>query len=297
MPPRLRSEDINANCPSVGVAHLEYWKGPLTARIQAREFINKMILPSVLFLTLLVDAAFSSFVFFPLYISPGTAWNPLYDAVGKNLGLQFTLIINPNSGPGSGSCPSSGYVTAIDNLNKYPNVQLLGYTHTSYTTRSQSAVLADVNTYANWSKCSTTKDVHMDGIFFDEAPAQYSTSSYNYMSQISNTARNSLSYVAFNPGTMPDSRYFDLADNICVWEDAYSHYSSNAWSPLSQAQRKKSSILIHTFTANANTQKSLVNTIESSGVAGLYITTVRLAKNPWGSFSSLWSAFVTAMAS
>lgn len=257
-----------------------------------------MMLRNIIFVvTFLVNIATSSFVFFPLYIYPsGSALNPLYNAIVSTPLLQYIIIINPNSGPGTTSCPSSDYITAIDKLNKYPNVLLLGYTHTSYTARPVSNVLTDVSRYANWSKCSTTKDVHMDGIFFDEAPDKHSTAAYHYMSQVAIAASRSLGYVAFNPGVKPDSRYFDLANNICVWENAYSKYSSSAWSSLTLAQRAKSSILIHTFNSNASKQKSIVSAIETSGVAGLYITTVSLGANPWGSFSSLWGAFVTAIA-
>lgn len=92
------------------------------------------------------------------------------------------VVVNPNSGPGSGTAPDYYYGPAIAKLNSYANVQTVGYVRTDYTRRDINAVIADVETYAGWSTASSTYNMH--GIFFDEAPYDYNADSVQYMATI-----------------------------------------------------------------------------------------------------------------
>lgn len=94
--------------------------------------------------------------------------------------------MNPSSGPGSAT-PSTQYSTAVHRLSTYSNVQKVGYVRTNYAKRNISSVLADVETYANWSTIST--GLAMDGIFFDEAPYDYTTTSGEYMREINKAVK------------------------------------------------------------------------------------------------------------
>ena len=89
------------------------------------------------------------------------------------------MIVNPSSGPGSTQFPDEDYSTAIKNLTGYSNVEVVGYVRTGYATRNISAVIADVDTYAGWA--SNSSALAMDGIFFDEAPYEYSAAAVEYM--------------------------------------------------------------------------------------------------------------------
>ena len=93
--------------------------------------------------------------------------------------LNYTVIVNPDSGPGNGSAPNEDFLSAIRTLNTYANVRTVGYIPTGYGSRLIDDVLREVETYAGWSTNAT--GVAMHGIFFDEAPHDYSVDVANYM--------------------------------------------------------------------------------------------------------------------
>jgi hypothetical protein len=71
--------------------------------------------------------------------------------------LDFTVIINPSSGPGASQYPDEQYIAALNQLAKYP----------------------EVNMYSGWA--SKGKAFAMDGIFFDESPHEYSSAAVDFM--------------------------------------------------------------------------------------------------------------------
>jgi len=93
--------------------------------------------------------------------------------------LNYTVIVNPDSGPGPGKAPNYDFLLAIQRLNAYPNVRTVGYVRTGYGNRSIDDVLHDVATYSGWATNAT--GIAMHGIFFDEAPYQYSSQIADYM--------------------------------------------------------------------------------------------------------------------
>ena len=95
--------------------------------------------------------------------------------------LNYTVIVNPSSGPGNGSLPDAGYVAAIAKLNSFPNVRSIGYVPTGYATRNISLVLADIETYSGWA---SQAGLAVHGIFFDEIPHQYSNDVSTYLDTI-----------------------------------------------------------------------------------------------------------------
>ncbi|PWY90402.1 hypothetical protein BO94DRAFT_565046 [Aspergillus sclerotioniger CBS 115572] len=171
-------------------------------------------------------------VLFPLYIWPtnDTTWDPLYDSVTAHPDLNFTVIINPSSGPGSSAYPSDEYATQLERLSTYANVRKVGYVRTGYATRNITAVLDDIATYAGWSNESL--NLAMDGIFFDEAPYDYAAAKVDYMKTINEAVKNSSGLVRdrmviHNPGTIPDSRYdTNTTDVTVVFESSYQDYFS-----------------------------------------------------------------------
>lgn len=123
-------------------------------------------------------------VILPLYITPtpSTAWNPLYTALSANPNLKFQVIVNPANGPGAANTyPDNDYLAAIPKLRRHANAIPLCYVHTSWTQRLLTDVLTDIQTCYHWATY-TQADIHMSGIFFDEATADYNPTTLAYSS-------------------------------------------------------------------------------------------------------------------
>lgn len=85
--------------------------------------------------------------------------------------------------------PDANYTREIPVLASYANVRLLGYVHTSYAQRNISLVRKDIETYAAWPTESTNSDLAVRGIFFDEAPQQYSAQSLTYLQNLTDLVK------------------------------------------------------------------------------------------------------------
>jgi len=111
------------------------------------------------------------------------------------------VILNPGSGPGSSQYPSNDYVSQIQRLNTYLNVRTIGYVPTGYASRNITSVLHDVSTYSGWAAYPTTKTnstgLAVHGIFFDEAPYEYSEEAADYLKTINRAVKNA-------SGLLPD---------------------------------------------------------------------------------------------
>ncbi|KAK5016509.1 Spherulation-specific family 4 [Cryomyces antarcticus] len=128
-----------------------------------------------------------------MYPSPG-AWDPLFNAARVNPTLTFQAVINPNNGP-DGGCPGPNYIHATSILSSITNIKTLAYVHTA----------ARYNC-GNWptNKCTTNnaKDIHTDGIFFDETPTVKANAMY--VQSITSFAKSTLTrynVVLFNAGS------------------------------------------------------------------------------------------------
>ncbi|BFZ56042.1 hypothetical protein PYCC9005_003084 [Savitreella phatthalungensis] len=245
----------------------------------------------------------NSNVLFPAYIYPDAgAWQPLYNALQAHPNVDFHIIINPNSGPG-GASPDANYAQALNTLAKYPNAVLLGYVHVSWAKRAQSDVQSDVSTYVSW----LSQGFSLDGIFFDEAPADSASSSLQYMAQVAAFARQSYSnagtpgaIVYYNPGTIPDLGYYQSADYIAAFEDSYTNWLTAAPSfapattvlPISQTVAFVYGVPAAWNPANTTSFVRLLDTTD--GFGSVFIT-----NNPgsaaYNSFGSNWQTFVSAV--
>jgi hypothetical protein len=259
------------------------------------------------------------FVLFPLYIYPGNnAWQPLFDAATANPSLIFQAVVNVNSGPGSDPCPNSDYINALDALNSYANIRTLAYVHTASrydcgpnqnwicpATRDLSALEAEITTYQNWSNggCAAQKDIHIGGIFFDEAPT--TPDKIDYMRNITTFARNTLTNgntILFNAGVQVDPGYWAIADFINVFENTEAAYDVADIGALdgNGIYSHQASLIIHSYTDDISTLKYDVDTImnfDKDGIAGLYITDVTMANNnPYNSFPKIWAEFCKIVA-
>ncbi|KAF2758819.1 hypothetical protein EJ05DRAFT_510697 [Pseudovirgaria hyperparasitica] len=164
-------------------------------------------------------------VFVPLYIYPNPgAWDQLYQAAWQYPDLDFTVVVNPHSGPGSSALPDANYTREIPKLNEFDNVRTLGYVATDYGSKALDLTLAEIAMYAAWAEKSA--NMTMDGVFFDETPTHYDANADAYMQAVSTAVQESdgfgESFVVHNPGYIPDQRYMAYADLTVVFEQTYS---------------------------------------------------------------------------
>jgi hypothetical protein len=233
----------------------------------------------------------------PLYIYPtnSAAWAPLITSLSANTTVDVQVIINPNSGPGDTQYPDSNYIAAIAELNSYSNVQTVCYVPTSWANRAITDVETDVSTCAGWASY-TEADIHMDGIFFDEAVYEYNDTTSSYMSSITSYAQNALGSgrdtIIFNPGTVVSTSWYGIADYIVAFENSYSAYSDAVLSSIPSTVRGQSQFIIYGFTGDTTDQTTLVNDLVAGGIGTIFITT----QTVYTAWSSLWAQFCAALA-
>lgn len=68
-------------------------------------------------------------------------------------------------------------------------MRTVGYVRTGYAERDIDAVVRDVDTYARWSRLNANLTVH--GIFFDEAPHEYSERTRDYLATANEAVKDS----------------------------------------------------------------------------------------------------------
>ena len=78
--------------------------------------------------------------------------------------LDFTVIVNPCSGPCVGSLPDQVYFDEVPKLRAYPNIRTLGYVATHYAEKDIADVLAEIDIYAKWPKVTNIPQMRVDGI-------------------------------------------------------------------------------------------------------------------------------------
>lgn len=245
---------------------------------------------------------FKPYILVPLYLYPESgAWKPLYKQISAHPRVNFTVIVNPNSGPGVslGVMPNADWITAISSLNAHPNVQTIGYVHTEHATRNISQVCEEIDTYSAWSRYKKA-DIHLDGIFFDESPTEPDQVLIDYIANVSSHARKKLTkpaaQITLNPGVPVTSKYYNHADHIVAFEDPYSHYiSGQDAAPLNKipsANRRKSTFIINDFNGTAAKQSQLLHSIFANNVEGIYISTT----DQYDKYSTMWPQLVSQIA-
>ncbi|RMZ88306.1 hypothetical protein DV736_g4461, partial [Chaetothyriales sp. CBS 134916] len=240
-----------------------------------------------------------SSVLLPLYIypSPG-AWDPLHEVLDSHPLLNFTVIINPEDGPGPSTEPSGDYVVALQNLTTYDNVRVLGYVRTHWATRNITEVMREVQIYSGWSKinssASSPSPIAMEGIFFDEAPSLYSTQTFDYLQTINQAVKNATGLagnrtVVHNPGTPPDARFESLdTDIIVAFEQSSDYYHSDKANITTLSlDRSRYSFMVHSAPAKDGSLKSLV---ASMSQRAQYLFATKLTSDYYESFSKDWTS-------
>lgn len=236
------------------------------------------------------------FVLVPLYIYPSaTSWDPLFTAARSHVGVEFVVIVNPNNGPGRSPRPNEDYMSALQELSSLPNVKVLGYVHCSYGKRAITKLEDDVRIYQGWtglqpnsdnSELSLGQPIRIDGIFFDEAPAD--VAHVNYMTTISDAVRAATQdgesnphppqLVIYNPGIFVDPRFYEAADYIAVFENTTAEWNSDYvrtnLKRLSEELRKRSIAIAHTGGSLEEQLHFGKDVISDAGFVGHFATAI-----------------------
>ncbi|RJE23052.1 Cell surface [Aspergillus sclerotialis] len=244
-------------------------------------------------------------VFVPLYVypAPGT-WDPLENAISTHPDVNFTVIINPGSGPGPNALPDGNYTREIPKLARYENVRLLGYVPTTYTKRNISLVRKDIETYAAWPTNSSNPDLAVRGIFFDETPQQYDAKALAYLQSLTSFVKKMPglgpdNFVVHNPGVVPDSRYLASADSTVVFEATYDTFlerqGADLFRNIPDSNRSQLCAVIHSVPDNIEGPelRGLVKRVRRVADE-IFIT--HLSTDYYSSFGNKWDQFVDLMA-
>ncbi|GAD97215.1 cell surface spherulin 4-like protein [Paecilomyces variotii No. 5] len=244
-----------------------------------------------------------SSVLVPLYVYPAPgAWTPLKEVITAHPNVNFTVVINPGSGPGPHPLPDGNYTREIPNLAARPNVRLLGYVATTYAKRNISLVREDIRTYAAWPIRSGNPKIAVRGIFFDETPQQYDADAFAYLKSLTSFVKDNKSlgpdrFVVHNPGVVPDSRYLPTADSTIVFEGTYDTFLERHGARLFESIKNNRSQLcavVHSVpdTVRGNHLRSLVKQLRQ--VADEIFVT-HLSTDYYASFGDGWTEFVDLM--
>jgi hypothetical protein len=121
--------------------------------------------------------------------------------------------------------PSGQYIDAIERLNKFQNVQTLGYIDNDGGKTENTTVRTEIATYAGWSNVS--QNLGLSGIYFDKTPDRDESDVRAYLRNISAAVRQSNGFgdrplVVHNPGRVPEKEWITHeADVTIVFEGAY----------------------------------------------------------------------------
>ncbi|PBK94702.1 hypothetical protein ARMGADRAFT_1011620 [Armillaria gallica] len=237
--------------------------------------------------SLLTTAFASTGVILPLYVYPNdgcTAWEPVFEAITSFPSLLFTVIINPNSGPGTGD---STYESCISRLKSTgSNVVAVGYVSTSWGNRAQSDVRADISTYAGWAEA-----YRPSGIFFDEGSTEASdVSLYQTYASAARSALGSSATVVLNPGTTTNQGYFSFSDLIVTAEDYYSNFASSDLQISASTPASKQAVILHDAPSPSSLPNGYLSDLTGKGVGSVFITDED-NNNAYSVISSTWLEF------
>ncbi|KAF9892844.1 hypothetical protein FE257_000433 [Aspergillus nanangensis] len=244
-------------------------------------------------------------VFVPLYVYPTPgAWTPLEEVISAYPNVNFTVVVNPGSGPGPNALPDGNYTTEIPKLASYDNVLLLGYVATTYAKRNISLVRKDIETYAAWPSESSNPKLAVRGIFFDETPQVYDPNVLSYFEDLTAFVKATPglgpdNYVVHNPGAIPDARYLSTADSTVVFEATYDtfqeRHGARQFEEIPSSNRSQLCAVIH----------SVPESVEGSKLRGLVKQVRRVAEEVfithldtdyYANFGDGWKEFVDLMA-
>ncbi|KAL5117886.1 hypothetical protein ACEQ8H_004204 [Pleosporales sp. CAS-2024a] len=240
-------------------------------------------------------------ILLPLYVYPAPgAWDPLYKALDAYPSLNFTAIINPQSGPGDANWwPNADYMRELPKLNTYWNVQIVGYVRSTYCQRPINQVFQDIQAYANRSYDNET--LQIQGVFVDETVNQYTPTVKTYLDSIDNMGWKNEGIggerlMIHNPGTAVHKALAEPGPDVTVVsETSYNEFIKKEyqdWLATSPYDRSGTCYMLNSVPQDKiqDLTKSLRNRAEF-----LFLTSA--TSDFYQSFDTAsWSNFVAAMA-
>ncbi|KAF2401639.1 cell surface spherulin 4-like protein [Trichodelitschia bisporula] len=240
-------------------------------------------------------------VLIPLYIYPVRgAWDPLYAVIQSHPSLDFTIVINPASGPGAAPLPDANYTREIPRLNSYSNVRTVGYVAIDYGRRSIDAAYSDIAQYATWSQ--KNPKLAMQGIFLDESPQLADDHNTTFLADVKSRIRSTNGLASgsigmfMNPGSIPESRILGTTDRTVVFEEQYQTYINRqaAKSLAALPDREMLVCLMHSIPSSMEMPQLKTLVAELRELAGsLFLTD--LSENYYNRFSPRFKDFIDAM--
>jgi hypothetical protein len=210
----------------------------------------------------------------PSYIYPGTAWSQI-DAGHPPVDLA---IINPASGPGTAR--DANYAAQVS-TSQSSGVDVVGYVHTSYGSRSLRTVENEISEYESW--------YHLDGIFVDEAAtsctleASYYAPLYAFIH-----AQAGLDLTILNPGQATNQCYMAAADVVLGFEGTPADLASAGRPPSWMAGFAPGRFWAVVYGASGvASERSVLATLAGDGYGEVYVTDRNLP-NPYGTLPSYW---------
>ena len=214
----------------------------------------------------------------PSYIYPGAAWSQI-DAGHPPVDLA---IINPNSGPGSAADPNYASQVAASQA---AGVDVVGYVHTSYGSRSLSTVEQEISEYETW--------YHVNGIFVDEASTSCSTESSYYAPLYAYIhTQPGLDLTILNPGEATNQCYMAAADVILSFEGSPADLADAGPLPSWTADFAPGRFWGVVYGVSGASLPSTLTTLAGDGFGEVYVTDQNLP-NPYGALPSYWSQELT----
>jgi hypothetical protein len=199
-------------------------------------------------------------IIIPAYFYDANLWDEVVNADSLN---KFIVIINPNYGPGDNT--DDFYSSVINDLiteNKTP----IGYVYTKWGSRDISEVENDIDKWLNLYPS-------IKGFFIDEANSTadgvtYYKTLYSYIKAKGNY------FVVLNPGTTPNTEYFNVSDLVVVFENDVSKLNNN----VCENNFEKSAVIV--YGADEEDMKEFKN------VCGYVYFTDDSGNNPYDSLPS-----------
>ncbi|EPS41031.1 hypothetical protein H072_5083 [Dactylellina haptotyla CBS 200.50] len=226
-------------------------------------------------------------ILIPLYLYPTPgAWDPLYQVITTYPNQPFTVIVNPNSGPGDSQFPDANYIAGVAKLNSFKNVRTIGYVHVSYVARHLADVCADITKYAGWASYKTA-NIAVSGIFVDEAPSEVGAGNANliYMENVRGAISKAFAatgkdgFTMTNPGTIADKSFYEYADSIVSYESPLSSYydpdtlqTSKDTSKSAGTPGSLQSIIVTSFTSSEARERYLLQKVVARDIGHVYFT-------------------------
>jgi len=246
-------------------------------------------------------------IILPLYVSGDASlsdpnWKQVLSAITQYPTLNFLVIINPSSGPGTLQDMQSGdwtntWVAVIAQLKQASNVTMLGYVDRlddNGNPRTFQAQQNDVQIYFEWTSANTPnkQDLTPGGIFFDDVTTDQ-PDAVNYQSLIQYTQTQKAGAITvLNPGTVPNAAYFNIgATEIVIHETSYADYNGGDNAVPSGVPYGQFSVIINQVPTDSYELGTLANTLIHNGYGSIYI-------NADGSYSTLgttWPTFCSDM--